>query len=188
MKKYLVILTCTILILTIFAVLSTAQDKEKAKPKYVGLSSCKACHSKAEIGGTEYLDYEKDPHAKAFETLSSAESKEIADKMGIKDATKDAKCLKCHATAYGLTAQHDAKFKYDEGVTCEACHGPGEKYRSMPIMKDHQKCLENGLVIPDAKLCITCHNSESPTYKPFDFEKKWKIIEHGKKKDAKAAK
>ena len=163
--------------------ISIASAAEKAKPKYVGLKACKMCHSNAKMGGEEYKIYITKDHAKAFETLKSDESKAIAAKLGIKDPTKDAKCLKCHTTAYGLTKLHGKDYKVEEGVTCEACHGAGEKYKPMPIMKDHDKSVANGLLIPDEKLCLTCHNDESPTYKKFDYKTKTAAIKHWKDKN-----
>lgn len=185
MKKYLPLLIIAGLLMIAFSSVVTAQEK-KAKLKYEGLTACKTCHSKDSIGGTEYTKFATGPHGKAFETLKNDESKAIAAKMGIEDASKSPKCLKCHVTAYGKEDQHGEKFKYEEGVTCEACHGPGEKYKPMPIMRDHEAAIKNGLIVPDKKVCIECHNEESPTYVPFDFAKKWAQIKHGKKKaDAK---
>jgi nitrate/TMAO reductase-like tetraheme cytochrome c subunit len=183
MKRYLPLFVIVVLLFVAVAASFAAEAaKEVAKPKYVGLTACKACHSSDKIGGTEYKDYETDPHAKAFNTLLNDESKAIATKMGIADASKSEKCLKCHVTAYNLKDRQGLKFSYEEGVTCEACHGPGEFYMKMNIMKDKALCLKNGLTVPDAKLCKSCHNEESPTYKPFEFNAKWKAIEHGKKK------
>lgn len=184
MKRYLPLFVIVALLFVAIAAVSAEEKKEVAKPKYVGLTACKACHSSDKIGGTEYKDYEKDPHANAFKTLLNDESKAIATKMGIEDASKSEKCLKCHVTAYNLKDQQGPKYSVEEGVTCEACHGAGEFYMKMNIMKDQKLCLENGLVVPDAKLCKKCHNEESPTYKPFEFAAKWKAIEHGKKKAA----
>ena len=180
MKKYLPLFVIVALLLVAIAAGVSAEEKKDAakKPKYVGLASCKACHSSAKIGGTQYKEYEKDPHANAFKTLLSDASKSIATKMGIKDASQSEKCLKCHVTAYNLKNQQGPKFSYKEGVTCEACHGAGEFYMKMNIMKDHALCLKNGLIVPNEKNCKTCHNKESPTFKEFKFAEKWKKIKH----------
>jgi len=181
MKSKLVALIVLVTLFACVAYATAAEEKKAAKFKYVGLTACKACHSNAKIGGTEYTKYEKDPHKNAYKTLLNEESKKIAKEKGIADPTKSEKCMKCHATAWNKKDLQGEKFSYEEGVTCETCHGAGEKYKAMPIMKDHKKAMENGLIMPDEKLCKQCHNQESPTYKPFDFAKKWKIIEHGKK-------
>lgn len=183
--KIRLIAILTILIFLFAVICSFAAEekrKETSKFKYVGLAACKACHSNAKVGGDEYLKFEKDPHRNAYKTLLSEQSKKIAKDKGIDDPTKSEKCMRCHTTAWNLKDQHGEKFNYEDGVTCEACHGPGEKYKAMQIMKDRNKALENGLIVPDEKLCKTCHNPESPTYKPFDFATKWKLIKHGKSK------
>ena len=50
-------------------------------------------------------------------------------------------------------------------------------------MKDHAKAVAGGLVEYKnmkaiEKQCVTCHNKKSPTFKDFDFEKRWKEIAH----------
>jgi hypothetical protein len=61
-------------------------------------------------------------------------------------------CLQCHAT------NHDAAMP---GVQCEACHGPGSEYKSLSIMKDKEKAIAAGLVLPTQETCNKCHNGES---------------------------
>ena len=183
MKNYVLLVITIGLLFTMFTAVSAA---EKEKIKYVGLSACKSCHQVMKIGGEEYKAFMKSDHANAYKTLLTEESKKIAQDMGIEDATKSDKCMKCHTTAWGKSKDYlGTKFKYEDGVTCEACHGAGEKYLKMDIMKDHELALKNGLVVPDAKSCIVCHNEESPTYKKFDYATKWKIIKHGEKEEAK---
>ena len=45
-------------------------------------------------------------------------------------------------------------------------------------MKDKQKAVAAGLIIPDEKTCIQCHNDKSPTYKEFDYKKFYAKIAH----------
>lgn len=184
MKAKLIALIALVMFLIAIVWATAAEEKAKkeTKFKYVGVTACKACHSNAKVGGEEYLKYDKDPHKNAYKTLLNEKSKKIAKEKGIDDPTKSEKCMKCHVTAWNKKDLQGEKFSYEEGVTCEACHGAGEKYKAMPIMKDHKKALENGLVVPSEKVCKTCHNPESPTYKPFDFAAKWKLIKHGKAK------
>ena len=35
-----------------------------------------------------------------------------------------------------------------------------------------------GLVVPDEKLCKQCHNAESPTSKPFNYQEMLKKVAH----------
>ncbi len=150
--------------------------------KYVGVKKCKSCHKSKKIGDQTGI-WLKSSHAGAFETLKNEDSKKIADKMGIKDATTDAKCLKCHVTAYEAPAEAKmATLTNEEGVSCEACHGPGSVYKKMSTMKGLAKgtvkAADVGLITDMEKECVKCHNPESPTYKKFVFAEKIKLIAH----------
>jgi len=68
--------------------------------------------------------------------------------------------------------------KESEGVSCESCHGAGNKYKSMSVMKSQEKSLANGLILPTNEVCITCHNEKNPFHKPFDFDVSVKKIAH----------
>ena len=52
--------------------------------------------------------------------------------------------------------------------------------KRLSIMKDKQQAVANGLVIHDnnAEFCKTCHNSDSPTFKSFDYDEYWDKIKH----------
>jgi len=157
--------------------------QEAPKFKYVGVSKCKMCH-KGEKKGNIYEKWQAESHSKAFETLASDESKAIAKKLGIKEEPQQAKeCLVCHVTAYKAdAAEKEASLTMEEGVSCEACHGPGSEYKSLKVMKDltagKLKGADYGLVVPDEKVCVTCHNEKSPTYKAFKFDEAVKKIAH----------
>jgi excinuclease UvrABC ATPase subunit len=72
------------------------------------------------------------------------------------------------------------KFKIEDGVQCETCHGPGSAYKDMKIMKDKNLAVENGLIVHDNNevFCVSCHNSESQTFVKFDFNEAWDKIKH----------
>ena len=54
------------------------------------------------------------------------------------------------------------------------------------IMKDKKAALAAGLIEPTEKVCVKCHNAESPNYKKFDFAEFSKKIAHPRPKtDAK---
>jgi hypothetical protein len=154
---------------------SMKEDTTKVVNKYIGNTKCKMCHNSAKMGKI-WDTWSKTKHATAYATLANEESKKIAKEMKIEDAQKSEKCLKCHVAGYGQPTAD--KYSMEEGVGCEACHGPGEHYWSMKIMKDKELAIENGLVVPDEELCATCHNEESPTYKPLDFKEAYKLVEH----------
>lgn len=159
-----------------------AGKASKATFKYIGAKGCKMCHNSA-AQGKQYEIWTASKHSQAYAVLASPEAKKVASAKGIADPQKDEKCLKCHLTAYNAPAEMLTKtYSIEEGVSCESCHGPGEKYKAMNVMKDKKLAMENGLIIPDEKTCKGCHNPESPTYKEFKFEEAKKLIAHPKPK------
>jgi uncharacterized paraquat-inducible protein A len=165
------------------ALVTTVDAQTKAKPdKYEGVARCMTCH-KTKKSGNQYGIWKESAHAKAYETLASDKAKAIAKEKGIEDPQKSEECLQCHTTGFGVDAKlKGPKLTLEEGVSCEACHGPGSNYRSMKVMKalwaGKVKPESVGLVIPDEKTCVTCHNEKSPTFKPFKFEERMKKIVH----------
>jgi hypothetical protein len=152
--------------LVIACMLLLAGNVLLAQNKYVGAEKCKMCHMSK---GKQYPIWSTSKHAKAFETLKGAAALAIGKEKGVASPSTDAKCLKCHSTAATVTAAMNGGITDAEGVSCETCHGPGSNYKSMIIMKNRTDAVKNGLIIPDEKLCLKCHNSESPTFKGFDF-------------------
>ncbi len=172
-----------VVLTVVLAVLTTVyMGYGEGKFQYVGSKKCKVCHNSPKKGA-QFKKWQESAHAKAYEVLASAESKEIAKKKGIADPQKDEKCLKCHVTGAGADkTMFAASFDATEGVGCEACHGPGSKYKSMKVMKDlAAKKIEPasvGYVRPTEETCKTCHNPESPTYKEFKFKEFYEKIAH----------
>jgi hypothetical protein len=169
------ILTISIMVVFAFSMISFAGDK----PEYVGASKCKSCH-KAEKNGAQFPKWSSKKHSKAYEALKSDAAKEKAKAAGVEDPLKDETCLSCHTTAY--KAKNKAKsYKIEEGVTCEACHGPGSMYKKSSIMKDRKKSVEAGMVDKvDEKICVTCHKKDIPGHegKFTTFEKEYAKIAH----------
>jgi hypothetical protein len=158
--------------------------------QYVGVKKCKTCHKKEAIGN-QYGKWMDAEHSKAYDTLASEDAKKLAAKKGIDDPQKAGECLKCHVTAYDVAPALVAKkFDVTKGVQCESCHGAGKDYRKKKIMVDQEKSKARGLIIPDEKLCLECHNDESPSWDPskytlangskagFDFEQAKEKIAH----------
>jgi hypothetical protein len=158
-------------------------EAQEAKPQYIGAQSCaKVCH-KSTKQGKQLGIWREAKHSGAYETLGTDKAKEIAKGKGIADPQKAEACLKCHTTAPGAADElKGAKFSNTEGVGCERCHGPGSLYKKRKIMKDQKASIAKGLLIPDEKTCKECHNEESPTFKPFNFEERLKLIAHMKPK------
>lgn len=157
MKKVSLIMACMLLFLS---------NVLMSQNKYVGAEKCKMCHMSK---GKQYPQWQASKHAKAFETLKSEKAIQVGKSKGVTSPSTDAKCLKCHATAAAITANLNGGIKNEEGVSCETCHGPGSAYKAAPIMKDRAQALKNGMIIPDEKLCVKCHNAESPTFKGFNY-------------------
>lgn len=152
---------------------------------YLGDASCSSasCHgsdeAKMQSGqmiGDESIIWSSsdagDPHAKAWKTLKSADSKAIAAKLSVADPVTSDRCLSCHALN-APAAQRDAKFNIETGNSCESCHGPSERW-SQPhakegwtkaqrkslgtagLMKDHGLFDTSDLTLR-AELCLSCH-------------------------------
>jgi nitrate reductase cytochrome c-type subunit len=155
-----------------------------AENKFIGAKKCMACHKAEKLGGLAYAVWEKSVHAKAYQTLLGDEAKKFAKEKGLKTAPNESpECLKCHVTGGGAAKNVEPTFKKEEGITCEACHGAASGYLVVHAKKSEQdkaKAKEMGLVMAEKneKACITCHNSESPTFKGFKFAEMWPKIEH----------
>ena len=137
-----------------------------AQNKYVGAEKCKMCHMSK---GQQYPKWSTSKHAKAFETLKTDAAIQLGKTKGVTSPSTDDKCLKCHSTAAATPANLNGGITNADGVSCETCHGPGSTYKSMTLMKNRDDAKKNGLIIPDEKLCIKCHNAESPSFKGFDY-------------------
>lgn len=153
--------TLTLICLVVFLGSSnlTAQDFE-----YVGAKKCKMCHNK-DAKGAQYKQWLTTKHAKAMESLNAEEA-------------KDPTCLKCHSTYGAVNPDLIRTLKVTEGVSCESCHGAGSKYFPSGIMKNKEKSMAKGLIMPTEEVCVACHNDESPHFKGFDFAEYVKQITH----------
>lgn len=136
---------------------------------YVGADKCKMCHN-SPAKGAQYTKWTESAHAKAYAALASEAAKKIATEKGIADPQKAAECLRCHVAGHGVDAARlTEKYKVEDGVSCEACHGPGGDYWKMNVMKDPALSSAAGLAKPTEATCKGCHNADSPTFKGFDF-------------------
>lgn len=150
---------------------------------YVGVSTCGKCH-KSEKQGKQLSIWQESQHSQAFLTLQTEKADQVAKEKGFETkAAETEECLKCHAVGYNVDASLlGKKFKVEDGVQCEACHGPGSDYKKKKIMEDREKAVANGLIVYEniEELCINCHNAESPTYVDFNFEESYAKIKHNK--------
>ena len=150
--------------------------------KYVGVKSCAAVCHKGDSKGRQLEIWQDSKHSLAFVTLQSPEADQIAKDKGFSTpAAETPLCIKCHVLGKDIDPEElDATFEKTQGVQCETCHGPGSEYKRITIMKDKQQAIANGLVIHDngAEFCQTCHNSDSPTFKSFNYDESWAKIKH----------
>src|SRR5574338_1151071 len=103
---------------------------------FIGVESCGMCH-KTEKQGSQLSIWQNSAHSKAFETLKTDTANQIAIEKGFSTpAVKTWECLKCHVTGYNLDATMlGKKFKVEDGVQCETCHGAGSAYKDIKVMK-----------------------------------------------------
>lgn len=163
---------------------TTAQEAQRI---FVGAKQCTVCHNGmiADVDTTKSAAdvWEESAHAQAYEVLASDEAKAVAKEKGIENPQEADECLKCHVTAHGVDEQYlGKKYAPEDGVGCESCHGPGKDYSKMKIKKaikaGEADPASVGLLKPDEKTCLGCHNDESPTYKEFNFSERYEAIKH----------
>jgi len=165
----------TLLLLPFTSILSQSGNT------YIGAEACGMCH-KSEKQGSQLSIWKNSAHAKAFETLKTDTANQIAKAKGFKEpAAETWECLKCHVTGYNLDATLlGEKFKIEDGVQCETCHGAGSAYKDMKVMKDKNLAIEKGLIVHEKleEFCVSCHNNESPTFVEMDIKEAWDKIKH----------
>ncbi len=152
-----------------------------AQSTYEGTAVCGMCH-KTEKQGQQLKIWQDSQHSKAYKTLQTPEADKIAADKGFKTkAVETPECLTCHTTGTKADkALFGAKYKVEEGVQCESCHGAGSAYKSMAVMKNRTDAIAKGMVVHEdkAKYCVGCHNSASPTFKGFKLDEMWAKIAH----------
>src|SRR5262249_17511489 len=126
------------------------QDK-LAEPRYVGAGSCaaRACHGSPTLApGREWnsayaIWFASDPHAQATAVLYTPESRRMGSILGIGEPWKADRCLACHSAplsgSRANAAAGDAASIMADGVSCEVCHGPAEKYLAAHTMRGWQQ-------------------------------------------------
>lgn len=121
-----------VLIMAVIALVSVSAQAQDHE--YVGAEKCKMCHK------VQYGSWQETTHAKATDEAKASTDREFT-----------AACLQCHAT----NASEELA-----GVQCEACHGAGNDYKKMSIMKDLEAAKANGLIIPTQATCDGCHTGD----------------------------
>lgn len=154
---------------------STAPPAAPAEPpgKYIGVASCanSGCHGSTvplnaqRIRQNEYYTWlHSDRHAGAYNVLFNNVSARIAKNMRLRGKPYQEKlCLDCHSTSVPA-ASISGHIDPEDGVQCEACHGPASGWRAEHVQAGwtHQKSVERGMIdMRDIRtrgmLCDSCH-------------------------------
>jgi YVTN family beta-propeller protein len=155
------------------------------EPIYIGSPACGKCHDGPTMGH-QFSKWRLRPHARAFTALTRPEAKEIAKLSGITEEPHRARmCLGCHATASEEEDwERSEEFHLEDGLQCEACHGPGSEYAQEAIMRDREQAIAHGLIIGDKNEgCLKCHRVKGSheavlKKKPFEPNAAWAEILH----------
>lgn len=176
--------------------LRTVIGVKRRAPQYVGAAACAECHRAAapaqagqsgpggqSAGGPgqpgPYVTWLSSRHASAYWRLATDWAKELAAMRphlrDLESPLTDERCLLCHTTsALDPDALLARGYRREEGVGCEACHGPGSLYADPEVMADRERFLAAGGVVPDERTCRRCHRVRER----FDFATWWPKIAH----------
>jgi hypothetical protein len=140
--------------------------------KSLGVVNCanSLCHGAvqpwkdANVLQNEYVTWSRvDKHARSYKVLFNEQSARIARNLGLGNASQAKICLDCHAHNVPPDRRGE-RFQFDDGVSCEACHGPSEQWLPKHVEDGatHAGNLAAGLYptadpTDRARLCLSCH-------------------------------
>jgi hypothetical protein len=131
----------------------------RAAAGYVGSQSCLICHP----GAAKV--WQASGHARAFDALVE------------RGSASDPSCIGCHTVGFGAPTgyrRENGAFKLAH-VGCESCHGPGSAHVAQRQAGGEITAHFRPLGPGD---CMKCHRDEFS--RPFEWEKFWPHIQHGK--------
>lgn len=143
--------------------------------RYTGVASCagSTCHGRAEGNGEVVRQDEiaswQEPssaggaHSRALAIIKTARGRKITDALGLKAPGSEPACLGCHST-FVAVADRGPRFQVSDGIGCESCHGPAQRWLASHYTKDgsHSANVGNGLIPLEnpqtrAGVCLDCH-------------------------------
>ncbi len=159
-------------------------ESDLSGPKYVGAAGCAAanCHGGDGLNGTLGSEHsvwiQKDPHAGAYAVLLNQQSQDIikllknspryGKMLEGRGAHETRLCLDCHSVAPQASQLAEGhKFSLRDGVSCEGCHGPAEKWLDPHKRYDWQFKTDaekralgfwnTDNLLTRARICADCH-------------------------------
>jgi hypothetical protein len=140
---------------------------------YEGVASCagSTCHGRNEGDGKvvrqdELLHWQEPSskagaHSRAYAALTSARGQRILAALGL--GSNMSACLGCHATD-AAPGEQGARFRLDDGVGCESCHGAASGWISThyAVPATHVGNIAQGMIPLEnpkarAAVCLDCH-------------------------------
>jgi len=153
-----------------------AASEALAHNKYLGASTCQSCHTKPIAKPdfvllTEFTTWRtEDRHSLAYAALLNSTGRRIGKLLANDEqfAQKpEAGCLNCHAMNF--PNRQGEGFSPRDGVSCDGCHGPSEKWigphfaqfeswrKKTPIEKQREGMRNLRDPATRSALCLSCH-------------------------------
>ncbi|HEX6095171.1 MAG TPA: multiheme c-type cytochrome [Thermoanaerobaculia bacterium] len=152
---------------------SALRTQDSGPGHYLGAASCSSsgCHGATQpLDATRVLQNEyytwlnSDRHAQAYNVLFDERSARIAKNMRLKKRAYEEKaCLDCHTTNIPAP-QIAGNIDLEDGVQCEACHGPASGWRAEHTEEGwtHEQSVARGMtdlrdIAVRGHICHRCH-------------------------------
>jgi hypothetical protein len=156
----------------VFCVTACAVAAPVELAKFTGLASCQSslCHGGG-VGKDQCAIWSTvDFHVRAYAILVTPRSRGITDALhGMTPALND-RCTVCHSPFQPLPNDRvTAAARTDEGVSCEACHGPASNWLRSHTRMDYTYAQRVASGMSDlrgaygrANTCVACHEYLDP--------------------------
>lgn len=155
---------------------------DASEAKFVGVAACR-CHMKEDLGN-QYRSWIGSKHMRSYVMLAGPYGRTIMENMGVSGYAQETEiCFTCHAPRPD-TSCAEQTFRFEEGIQCETCHGPGSLHVAKMMTMGGEKPLESGFRKLSKDDCMRCHapkasHEDLPTHlRSFDLDKAWKKIAH----------